>query len=135
MDDGSLIGDSRQGVFCTDSFSKEEVLLIQRYLQVAWKIETHIGSITRRDKEMFRLYIHSTETLKEFLRIILPFMQVEQMLPKAILLYKEPELQQRWTSEVAELTGFSKETVDKYLGIKRSKWKAFSSEDDIVRSF
>ncbi len=127
MDDGSLTVNSRRGVFCTDSFSYEEQKVIARYLQVVWKVKTQIGS--HRDKksntDFYRLWIRSSEELKKFLRIILPHIEVEQMLPKVLLLYKDSELQQRWISEVEQATGFSQEVLQKYVEEKKSKWKAF----------
>ncbi len=127
MDDGSLVVNSRRGVFCTDSFSYEEQKIIARYLQVVWKIKTQIGS--HKDKksgtQFYRLWIRSTEELKKLLRVILPYVEVEQMLPKVLLLYKDSELQQRWISEVEQATGFSQEILKRYVEEKKAKWKAF----------
>lgn len=129
MDDGSLISNSRKGVFCTDNFSYEEVKILGRYLKVVWNIETQIGKTKKssdgRYREYYRLYIRSTKELKKFLRIIIPHIPVEEMLPKILLLYKDSELQQRWISEVVELSRFSRLTVEKCLGVKKSKWEHF----------
>jgi len=57
--------------------------------------------------------------------IILPYLQVESMLPKVILLYKDSQLQQRWISEIVNRTGFSQSIVEKYLVEKKEKWKHF----------
>jgi hypothetical protein len=123
FDDGSLVSDSRQGVFCTDGFSLPEIKIIQRYLQVVWKIKTSIGKVAHT--EQYRIWIRSSEELKKFLRIVLPYLEVANMLPKVILLYRDSELQQRWISEIINLTKFSKETVEKYLAEKKKKWKKF----------
>ena len=126
LDDGSLVADSRQGVFCTDGFSYKEVLLLKRYLKKIWKIETKMGKVKRRpEKEHYRLWIRSAEELKKFLRIILPYIPVKEMLPKVILLYKDSQLQQRWISEVCQLTEFSEKVIKEYLVKKKSKWKDF----------
>jgi len=126
MDDGSLVADSRQGVFCTDGFSRKEVLLLKRYLKKVWQIKTSIGKIKRKpNREYYRLWIRSTYELKKFLRLILPYVQVESMLPKVLLLYKDSQLQQRWISEVSQLSGFSEEVIKKYLAEKKAKWKNF----------
>lgn len=129
MDDGSLISNSRKGVFCTDDFSYEEVKILRRYLKVAWNIETQIGKTEKssggRHREYYRLYIRSTKELKSFLRSIIPHIPVEEMIPKILLLYKDSQLQQRWISEVVELSKFSRSTVEKYMEIKKSKWKNF----------
>lgn len=123
MDDGSLVSDSRQGVFCTDSFTKEEVKLIQRYLKVVWKVSTAIGQVGTLER--YRLWLQSTEELQKFLRIILPHIPVLNMLPKAIMLYKDANLQQRWISEIIELTDFSESEVRSAVKLKRSKWRKF----------
>jgi len=129
LDDGSIISNGRKGVFCTDNFSYKEQKILARYLKVVWKINVHIGKIkrirNRKEIEYYRLWLRSSEELKKFLRIILPFMQVKEMLPKVILLYKDSQLQQRWISEVSQLTGFSQEVIEKYMIEKKSKWLYF----------
>lgn len=122
MDDGSLVKNSRQGVFCTDKFTLKEQKVLARYLYKVWKIRVKIGKSKRG---YYRLWIRSTEMLKKFLRIILPYVEVESMLPKVILLYKDSQLQKRWTSEVARLTKFPLETIERYLAQKKAKWKNF----------
>ena len=129
FDDGSLISNSRKGVFCTDGFGLDAQKIIRQYLKVAWDIDVHIGKVKKKrdsiQEEYFRLWLRSTEELKRFLRIILPFTQVEELLPKVILLYREEELQQRWISEIEQLTLFSRSVIEKYVDIKKKKWKAF----------
>lgn len=129
MDDGSLIANSRKGVFCTDDFPDEEVKILKKYLKVVWNIETRIGKTGKssdgRHRDYYRLYIRSTRELKKFLRIIIPHIPVKEMLPKILLLYKDSKLQQRWISDVVNFSRFSSSTVEKYLEIKRSKWKDF----------
>lgn len=122
MDDGSLVKNSRQGVFCTDSFTLKEQKILARYLFKVWKIRVKIG---KSEKGYYRLWIRSTEMLKKFLRIILPFVKVKSMLPKVILLYKNPQLQKRWTSEVSKFSGFPLSVVEHYLELKRKKWRDF----------
>jgi hypothetical protein len=129
LDDGSIIGNGRKGVFCTDSFSYKEQKILKRYLKVVWKVNVHIGKIRRvrrgKEVEYYRLWLRSAEELKKFLRIILSFMKIKEMLPKVILLYKDSQLQQRWISEVSQLTGFSQTLIEKYLTEKKSKWRFF----------
>lgn len=124
MDDGSLIKNSRQGVFCTDDFNLKEQKILARYLFKVWKIRVKIGR-TRRKKGYYRLFIRSTKILKKFLRIILPFIPVKIMLPKVILLYKDSQLQQRWISEVIKKSSFPKKIIESYLALKKAKWKNF----------
>ena len=122
MDDGSLVKNSRQGVFCTDKFTEKEQRVLARYLLKVWKIRVRIG---KSEKGYYRIWLRSTEMLKKFLKIILPYVEVESMLPKIILLYKDSQLQQRWISEVARLTKFPLETIEHHLAQKRAKWKNF----------
>lgn len=123
LDDGSLVADTRQGVICTDGFPLEQVHILDRYMKKVWGISTKIGRVAQTDR--YRLWIRSTEHLQKFLRIILPHIPVPSMLPKVLLLYNDPELQQRWTSEVVHLSPFSQEIVEKYLKEKKEKWRKF----------
>jgi len=129
LDDGSLIVNSRRGVFCTDPFALEEQKLLQRYLQVVWNVRVSIAKTFRihggERREYYRLWLRSSEELQKFLRIILPHIKVASMLPKVLLLYKDCELQQRWISEVSILTGFSQQIVENYVQEKKKKWKHF----------
>lgn len=129
LDDGSVIGNGKRGVLCTDPFSFEEQKVLAQYLLTVWKVKTAIGRIVRerygKTVEYYRLWIRSSEELKKFLRIIMPEIPVVAMLPKVILLYKDSQLQQRWISEVIHNTKFSREVVEKYLLEKKDKYKRF----------
>lgn len=124
LDDGSLVRNARQGVICTDGFDLEAQKVLAQYLQKVWKVEVKIGR-TKKDGGYYRLWFRSTEMLKKFLRIILPYIKIESMLPKVIILYKDPVLQQRWISEIVQLTDFPKSVVEKYLELKKSKYSYF----------
>ena len=121
LDDGSLVTNSRKGVFCTEGFNYRDLLILSRYLKNRWRINSRIG----RRGNYYQLRIYSTEELKKFLRIILPHIPVASMLPKVILLYKDQNLQQRWIFEVCKLSQFSRQIVEKYLAEKKKKWKNF----------
>ena len=129
LDDGSLTVNSRRGVICTDSFPYEFQQILTDYLDETWGIKVKIGKITRnwngKTMEYFRLWIRSGEELKKILRLVLPHIEVASMLPKVLLLYRNPELQQRWISEVSSLTGFSEKIIQKYVNTKKAKWKIF----------
>lgn len=129
LDDGSIISNGRKGVFCTDPFSLEEQKILARYLQKSWNIKVSIGKIVRdykgEIKNYYRLWIHSSDELKKFFRIILPYIPTQSMLSKVMILYKDFQLQQRWISEINESTKFSTEEINKILEEKKSKWKAF----------
>lgn len=129
FDDGSLIANSRKGVFCTDGFDKESVKILAKYLEIVWNIRTHVAPVKRprhgTQNEYWRLWIRSTDEMKKFLRIILPHTCVEELLPKVLLLYSDSKFQQRWISEVQTLTDFSLETIEKYVSAKKSRWKQF----------
>lgn len=122
LDDGSLIVNTRKGVFCTDGFTKQNVAALARHLNKTWNIQTHV--VENRPKQ-YRLRIYSTFELKKFLRIILPYIPIAAMLSKVLLLYKDPLPQQRWISEICSLTSFSKQEVSMSLQKKRQKWAIF----------
>jgi hypothetical protein len=113
LDDGSLVANCRQGVICTDSFSYDELLLVVRYFRTVWHLSPSIGKVAKSGarSEQYRLWFRSREELKAFLRIILPYIPVKTMLYKALILYRDLELQQRWISEVCELSMFTEAEV------------------------
>lgn len=129
LDDGSLIGNGKRGVLCTDPFPLDEQKILARYLLKVWDIKVAIAKITRQREGKiviyYRLWIRSSEELKKFLRIILPHIPTADMLPKVILLYKDSQLQQRWISEIKEKTKFSSDDIKKYLREKQSRHKRF----------
>ena len=130
LDDGSLTVNTRKGVFCTDGFSQEGVKRLAKYLSTVWDIGNHIGKVkparfSQRRPERYRIWLRSTEELKKFLRIILPHVPVPAMLPKVILLYRDSQLQQRWISEVGQLSKFPRNVVERYAAEKRSRWQRF----------
>lgn len=103
LDDGSIIGNGKRGVLCTDPFSKHAHEIMQRYFSVVWKIETKIGVLTRtykgQSKQVFRLYLNN-KALQKFLCLIMGYAPIPSMIYKYCLLYKDPNLQQRWISEM-----------------------------------
>lgn len=129
FDDGSIISNGRKGVFCTDGFEKNQVEILSKYLRVVWDIQNVVAPIRRKrdgkQKEYWRIWIRSTNELKKFFQIILPHLEVEELLPKVIILYKDLQLQQRWISEIAKSTKFSEEIIQKYVSGKKNKWKAY----------
>ena len=114
LDDGSLISDCRQGVLCTDEFSFKELLCIVRYFRKVWQINVRIGKIAKKGprSKHHRLWIRSSEQLKKFLRIILPCLAVPSMLSKVMILYSDPQMQERWISEVCQYTKFERKIID-----------------------
>lgn len=129
MDDGSIISNGRKGVICTDGFDEEAVKTLAQYLNKVWNVKVHVAPVKKpRDgkrEKYFRLWLRSTEELKKFLRIILPHIQTEQMLEKVILLYKDNQLLERWISEIEQNSNFSRVTIEKYVALKKNKWKNF----------
>ena len=129
LDDGSIIANGRKGVICTDAFSEEENKLLKHYLLKVWGVKSTLGKVKRiyqeKERIYWRLWLRSTEELKKFLLVILPFVKVQSMLSKVVLLYKNSDLQQRWISEVSDKTGFSQDIVKKYIFEKKQKWKNF----------
>nr|NP_943708.1 putative DNA endonuclease [Chara vulgaris]AAP92207.1 putative DNA endonuclease [Chara vulgaris] len=123
LDDGSIISLGRKGVLCTDGFDEDSVKLLAHYLEVVWNVYTHVGPIQRDRKYgnysqiYYRLWF-GTEELKKFLRIILPYIPVQSMLRKTMLLYKDAKFQQRWISEMKLLNPQFSEQIDLILQSK-----------------
>ena len=129
-DDGSLISyGGRKGVFCTDGFDEASVKILARYLKVVWDIRAIVAPVGRKrdgkQDQYWRLWIRSQEELKKFLRIVLPHVPVQSMLKKVILLYKDPQFQQRWISEVVQLSQFSHSVVMAEYEKKLAKWNCY----------
>lgn len=102
LDDGSIIGGRKQGVFCSEGFTYDDHKILEKYLRVVWKIDTKIGHFTRDDtqnKMYYRLFIKNRESLEAFFRLIMPLMTEPTMIRK-MALYKHPDLQKRWISEM-----------------------------------
>ncbi len=129
-DDGSLIGyGARKGVLCTDGFTKATVDTLARYLKVVWNVRAVVAPVGRKrdgtHEQYWRLWIRSQEELKKFLRIIVPHIPVPSMLGKVILLYKDPQFQERWISEVVERSTFPPSVVMAEYEKKRARWTCF----------
>lgn len=126
LDDGSLLK-GRQGVLCTDEIPFEEQLIIARYFRKVWGLNLRIGRVSQKGprSNQYRLWFRSREDLRKFLRLILPHVPVSSMLKKVLLLYKDPDLQQRWISEVCEATGFSKAIVESQVAEQKAKLAGF----------
>nr|YP_009519333.1 hypothetical protein [Pseudocodium devriesii]AYC65375.1 hypothetical protein [Pseudocodium devriesii] len=103
LDDGSIIKNGRNGVLCTDAFTKKELKILKRYFIIVWNVDVRIGQIHRMYKgeyrSVFRLYFNTT-SLKKFFRIIMSSTPLPSMISKYCILYKDAELQQRWISEM-----------------------------------
>lgn len=72
-DDGSLIGNRKKGVLCTDGFDEKSVILLSRYLLKVWDIKTRVGNVKKVYKGKEKLYPRiwiSTNELKKFIEII-----------------------------------------------------------------
>lgn len=128
-DDGSLISyGGRKGVFCTDGFDETSVKILARYLEVVWKINVVVAPVgAKKDgtkNTYWRIWIRSSEELKKFLRIILPHIPA-CMIKKTILLYKNPHIQQRWISEVVQLSNHSQAVVLTAYEDRKSRLKDY----------
>lgn len=133
LDDGSIIGNGKRGVFCTDCFSKEENKLLKNYLHTVWKIEVNIGTLKRtykrgdepKTQEIYRLYLNTT-SLKKLFRLIMPSSpKLSSMIYKYCILYKDTELQQRWISEMVNLFPSMKNTIINTINKRKQKLKYF----------
>jgi hypothetical protein len=126
LDDGSLLN-GKQGVFCTDGFSYRELLLVVRYFRKVWGLNLRIGRVSQTGPRMhqYRLWFRSREDLKKFLRMILPHVPVPSMYKKVLLLYKDPDFQQRWISEVAQALGCDEAALTEIVAQLKAKLKRF----------
>ncbi len=128
-DDGSLVKNTRQGVFCTEGFTLKDIETLQKYMDNVWNIKTVIYSQNKFKKdglERYRLWIVGVEELKKFLRLIIPHIPVSPMLYKVLIIYKDPDLQQRWISEIAENSNFPIQEIEDLVRERKSQLKAFS---------
>lgn len=135
-DDGSLVSNTKQGVFCTDGFSLKDVQVLDRYMKKIWGLNTAIfpvGKVKIDGTQRYRLWFRSVTDLKKFLRIVIPHIPVYSMLYKVIILYKDSQLQQRWISEIVENSQYTLSEVEAVVQKRKSELKAFS-ENDIVHS-
>lgn len=132
LDDGSLVTNTRKGVICTDGFDEQSVKLLAHYLKVVWDISSSIGSVgDKRDGtkyQYFRLWIRSTEELKRLLRLVAPHVHQLDMLYKVLILYKDSELQQRWISEIAELSELTIKDINLVVNQRKSQLKNFQKK-------
>lgn len=125
MDDGSIVGNGRKGILCTDSFSEEEIKIIVRYFRIVWDINVRYFPVHKSRPGQFRLSF-ATEELKKLFRIFLADApKIEGMAYKFLLLYKDLELQQRWISEVSELTGFDEAILHSIVEQRKASLKYF----------
>jgi hypothetical protein len=121
LDDGSLLN-GKQGVICTDERPYDELLVVVRYFRKVWGLNPRIGRVSQTGprSDQHRLWFRSREELQKFLRLILPHVVVPSMLKKVILLYKDPDLQQRWISEVCAATRFPEPLVQTVVGQRKA---------------
>ena len=124
-DDGSLVANTKQGVFCTDGFSYQDVKILDAYMKKVWGISTAVHPVGKGRTGHYRLWIRSVTDLKIFLRIIMPHIPVFSMLYKVLILYKDSGLQQRWISEIADNTAFARADIERLAAERKSKLAAF----------
>lgn len=142
-DDGSLVKNTRQGVFCTDGFTLRDLQVLVKYLNKVWKINTtiHPVGLNRKDgTPRYRLWMRSCKDLQNFLLLIAPFIPVYSMLYKVVLLYRDSQLQQRWISELVQRTRFTQSEIEQVVLERKRSLKAFQAqrkneqtENDIVQ--
>lgn len=103
LDDGSLVKNRKNGLFCTQGFSLKENKVLSSYLKVVWGVQTKVTKATQKknapisNQYVLRL---NTENLRSFLKIIMPFIPVSSMIYKCCVDDIDIELQQRWISEM-----------------------------------
>jgi hypothetical protein len=108
LDDGSLVKNHKNGIFCTHGFSEKEVKILSQYLKRVWGVHTTLSKVKKKvsqknsstyEPTVLRL---NTTNLVKFLRIIMPYVPVESMLYKLCIGYVDLEHQQRWISELKQ---------------------------------
>ncbi len=106
LDDGSLYH-SYQGCICLDYSTKEEQQVFCDYLKDAWDIEAYVANsreVMSDGRERHRIFIANQSSLLKILRIVAPKVPVEEMIYKVLFVPRNnPELLQRWASEIKEL--------------------------------
>lgn len=127
LDDGSIIGNGRAGVICTDNFHYEELEIMSKYLKVVWDIEVKIKPKNKTNKRLninplrkhydYRLWLNTKE-LKKLIIITLPRLECRSMLRKMMLIYKDPIFQQRWITLMKELAPHLSKEIEECYGDK-----------------
>jgi hypothetical protein len=106
LDDGSLYH-SYQGCICLDFSTDEEQQIFCDYLKEAWYIEAHVaptGYTMTDGRERMRIFVSNQDSLLKLLRLVAPLVPVEEMIYKVLFVPRNnPELLQRWASEIKEL--------------------------------
>jgi LAGLIDADG DNA endonuclease family len=134
-DDGSLISNWRKGVLCTDGFDENFVKKLVLYLKNVWKIKSSCRFMKRKSRLLesgnyskdgyFRIWFENSE-LKNFFRIIIPYVPVKEMIYKFLFVYKDKRFQKSWISEVKSLIDENLSYfVDEEMDRKLKKVKIF----------
>jgi hypothetical protein len=134
-DDGSLISNWRKGVLCTDGFDESFVKGLVWYLEDVWKVKSSCRFMKRNPRLLesgnyskdgyFRIWFENSE-LKNFFRIIIPYIPVKEMIYKFLFVYKDKRFQESWISEVKSLIDKNLVCfVDEEMNKKLKKVKIF----------
>jgi len=126
-EDGSIMSGA-QGVFCTDGFQEDQVYILDQYMKKVWGITTSVQRQNKKRKNgewRCRLYLATHEDLRKLLLLIMPHIPTLGMLYKVMLLYAEPELQQRWISEIVSRTKFTREEAEKVCMERKERLAKF----------
>ena len=110
FNDGSLTSKKRKGVLCTDNFPVEECKTLAKYLKKSWNIDSRVRPIMRKEnpknsytrEQYYRLWLNNTE-VRKLLLIVLPYAETEFTVKKCLLIYADPNHQQRWISDMRGL--------------------------------
>ena len=102
FDDGSITGDYRKGVICTDNFHIKFCHLLAQYLEVVWDIKCKVSrknEKSTRENLDYRLFL-GNKALRKLLNYILPYAVTPFMVKKCLLIYRNINFQQRWISQM-----------------------------------
>jgi len=100
MDDGSIMS-NRKGRLATHCFSAQEVDTLRDFLEKRYQIKTN-RSLVKTSGKSYWVIDFQPNAMKEFLRLIMPYIPHRTMVYKSFLRYKDKNLQQRWIIEMKQ---------------------------------
>lgn len=107
LDDGSLVGGSREGVICVNGLSLQEANILAEYIRVVWDVECKAVVYTSRTSktnfESPQIEFADLDNLEKFLRIVAPLIPVKSMIYKVCLYPLDNTRLQRWTSDLKQM--------------------------------
>jgi len=123
FDDGHLHVRDRSIIISVESLGDSNVIKLQKHLKIAWDIDSRLERYKYKNRDKFTcLLCISTKQTKKLIRIILPVIprECKSLLYKVSMIYKQTKLQQRWISDIIELSQFSEKEIAEFYRTKLS---------------